>query len=238
LLCWFSIPENGADTFVPNTVHMRTTRRYITEDGNFLITRWYLIASYYSQGDDGGILTRLHMGYKLELVEVKVILDRRSVGQSVLVWSHHQSLWPIFHSPWHFLDSCGFVILWRLPWRETIFCCCWASPAQSLTGLSPTGLNTIFCCPISWDSQHGGPGVRIYIPQEQGGPIIPPGTEFRLGRILRLAGLLWRYFNPSPYSIQQLLITFGTDSIENPDTENIRGLNLATATVQMTRLSL
>jgi hypothetical protein len=26
--------------------------------------------------------------------------------------------------------------------------------------------------------QHGGPGSRIYIPQEQGGPVIPPGTEF------------------------------------------------------------
>jgi hypothetical protein len=23
-----------------------------------------------------------------------------------------------------------------------------------------------------------GPGPRIYIPQEQGGPVIPPGTEF------------------------------------------------------------
>jgi hypothetical protein len=24
--------------------------------------------------------------------------------------------------------------------------------------------------------QPGGPGPRIYIPQEQGGPVIPPGT--------------------------------------------------------------
>jgi hypothetical protein len=31
------------------------------------------------------------------------------------------------------------------------------------------------------DSRHpqpGGPGPRIYIPQEQGGPVIPPGTGF------------------------------------------------------------
>jgi hypothetical protein len=27
-------------------------------------------------------------------------------------------------------------------------------------------------------SQPGGPGPRIYIPQEQGGPVIPPGTGF------------------------------------------------------------
>jgi hypothetical protein len=26
--------------------------------------------------------------------------------------------------------------------------------------------------------QPGGPGPRIYIPQEQGGPVIPPGTGF------------------------------------------------------------
>jgi hypothetical protein len=26
--------------------------------------------------------------------------------------------------------------------------------------------------------QLGGPGPRIYIPQEQGGPVIPPGTGF------------------------------------------------------------
>jgi hypothetical protein len=39
--------------------------------------------------------------------------------------------------------------------------------------------------------QPGGPGSRIYIPQEQGGPVIPPGTGFPL-----LAGLWWRYSNP------------------------------------------
>jgi hypothetical protein len=27
-------------------------------------------------------------------------------------------------------------------------------------------------------SKPGGPGPRIYIPQEQGDPVIPPGTEF------------------------------------------------------------
>jgi hypothetical protein len=36
--------------------------------------------------------------------------------------------------------------------------------------------------------QPGGPGPRIYIPQEQGGPVIPPGTGFPLRRLLRLAG--------------------------------------------------
>jgi hypothetical protein len=33
-----------------------------------------------------------------------------------------------------------------------------------------------------------GPGSRIYIPQEQGGPVIPPGTGFPFRRLLLLAG--------------------------------------------------
>jgi hypothetical protein len=44
--------------------------------------------------------------------------------------------------------------------------------------------------------QPGGLGPRIYIPQEQGGPVIPPGTGFPFCRLLRLAELRWRYSNP------------------------------------------
>jgi hypothetical protein len=40
--------------------------------------------------------------------------------------------------------------------------------------------------------QPGGPGPRIYIPQEQAGPDVPPGTGFSFRRLLRLAGLQWR----------------------------------------------
>jgi hypothetical protein len=46
------------------------------------------------------------------------------------------------------------------------------------------------------DSRHpkpGRPGPRIYIPQEQGGPVIPPDTCFPFRRLLRLIGLRWRY---------------------------------------------
>jgi hypothetical protein len=38
--------------------------------------------------------------------------------------------------------------------------------------------------------QPGGPGPRIYIPQDQGGPVIPPCTGFPFCCLLRLAGLL------------------------------------------------
>jgi hypothetical protein len=48
-------------------------------------------------------------------------------------------------------------------------------------------------------SQPGGPGSRIYIPWEQGGPVIPPGTGVPFRHLLRLAGLQWRNSNPPPH---------------------------------------
>jgi hypothetical protein len=42
----------------------------------------------------------------------------------------------------------------------------------------------------------GGPGPHIYIPKEQGGQVIPPGTAFPFRRLLRLAGLRCRYSTP------------------------------------------
>jgi hypothetical protein len=47
--------------------------------------------------------------------------------------------------------------------------------------------------------QHGGPGPRIYIPQEQGGPDIPLGTGFPFCRLLRLGGLRCRHSLPPPH---------------------------------------
>jgi hypothetical protein len=57
--------------------------------------------------------------------------------------------------------------------------------------------------------QPEGPCSRIYIPQEQGGPVIPPGTGFPLRRLLRLAGLRWRCSNPPPtWRARSLYISF------------------------------
>jgi hypothetical protein len=47
--------------------------------------------------------------------------------------------------------------------------------------------------------QHGGPGLRIYIPPEQDGPVIAPGAGFPFRRLLRLAGQRWRYSTPPPH---------------------------------------
>jgi hypothetical protein len=43
--------------------------------------------------------------------------------------------------------------------------------------------------------QPGRPDPRIYIPQEQGGPVIPPDTVYTFRRLLRLAGPRWSYSN-------------------------------------------
>jgi hypothetical protein len=65
--------------------------------------------------------------------------------------------------------------------------------------------------------QPGGSGPRIYIPQEQGGPVITPGTGFPFRRLLQLAGLRWRYsalppggvvWGPSPIYLTWSFIKF------------------------------
>jgi hypothetical protein len=45
----------------------------------------------------------------------------------------------------------------------------------------------------------GGPGPRIHIPQVQVGPVIFPGTGFPFRRLVRFAGLRWKYSTPPPH---------------------------------------
>jgi hypothetical protein len=51
------------------------------------------------------------------------------------------------------------------------------------------------------DPQPGGSGPRIYIPQEQGGPVITSGTGFPFRCPLWPAGLWWRYSTLPPHGI-------------------------------------
>jgi hypothetical protein len=53
--------------------------------------------------------------------------------------------------------------------------------------------------------QPGVPAPRIYIPQEQGSPVISPGTGLHFRRFLRLAGLRWRYSNTPPRGVESCL---------------------------------
>jgi hypothetical protein len=54
--------------------------------------------------------------------------------------------------------------------------------------------------------QPGRPGPRIYISQEQGSLVIPSGTGFPFRRLLRLAGLRWRYSTPPPHGKQYFVL--------------------------------
>jgi hypothetical protein len=45
--------------------------------------------------------------------------------------------------------------------------------------------------------QPGGPGPSIYIPQKQGGSVMPPGTGFPFCRLLRLSGITMEVFLPA-----------------------------------------
>jgi hypothetical protein len=59
-----------------------------------------------------------------------------------------------------------------------------------------------------WDSPILDGQVRvIYIPQEQRGPVIAPGSGFPFRRLLRFAGLRWRYSNPPPQWHSRLPLT-------------------------------
>jgi hypothetical protein len=44
--------------------------------------------------------------------------------------------------------------------------------------------------------QTGGPGLRIYISQKQGDPVVPQGIGFPFRRLLRLAGPRWSIRTP------------------------------------------
>jgi hypothetical protein len=127
-------------------------------------------------------------------VEVEVTL-RLTVSMS---W-HRVPLWDL----WPDIISCRNVTVWnwrslsggRPLWREDGSAIC-----SAITQLSesPRTHNHILQSHLRLP-QPGGPGPHIYIAQEDGGPVIPPGTGFPLRRLLRLAGPRWRYSNPPHY---------------------------------------
>jgi hypothetical protein len=58
------------------------------------------------------------------------------------IWGYRPDLYYLY-------DSYGLPLMGRHLWREvgSVFCmCCWPLPAQSFSGPSPLGLETIFYC--------------------------------------------------------------------------------------------
>jgi hypothetical protein len=103
--------------------------------------------------------------------------------------------WPEFVLP---SGSKGFFDVRHPLWREdgsVVYNCCWLRQRSHSPVLVPRDSRLCFTISDSSFSKPGGLGPHIYIPQEQGGPVAPPGTGFYFHRILLLAGLLWRYLN-------------------------------------------
>jgi hypothetical protein len=115
------------------------------------------------------------------MVQLKLIYDRRSVGQSVLVSGTHLGTRDQFvfllEISFRQLQVCYFVApsLTRARVCNLLYNCFWALPEQSLLVRNPAELGHILLFHLRLP-QPGGPGPRIYIPQEQGDPVIPPGT--------------------------------------------------------------
>jgi hypothetical protein len=110
--------------------------------------------------------------YRIKIsIQVGRSRDRLSVSQSVLVSDTHPGLAincspSFFH---YFIGTYGFIDvcpLWRQV-RSIVFSCCWASPAQSLSGLSPSGLTAIFSLNF-WDSPNWRARLLYLFPQRLG----------------------------------------------------------------------
>jgi hypothetical protein len=126
----------------------------------------------------------------------KLCYDRRWFGQSLLVLSNHLGLTTRFSL---LSDSCGFVNVEHSLFERTgLLFTIAAGTSQHSHSLAriPRDSWLYFTVSDLRLPQPGGPGPRIYIPQEQGGPVIPTETGFPFRRLLRLAGLRWRYSKP------------------------------------------
>jgi hypothetical protein len=146
----------------------------------------------------------------------KLRYDRPSVSQSVLVSSTH--LWPTIRclissdSCW-----CGAPSLTR--GRVCRLQLLLAFSSEVILESESRGTQSYFTVSDSKLPQPRGSGLRIYVPQEQGDPVITPSTEFPLCCLLRLAGLRWRYSNPllrqRQYQSQSYFTTGGLPPISS-----------------------
>jgi hypothetical protein len=125
--------------------------------------------------------------------KLKLLYDWQSVGQSVLVSGTHLGPMTNFSFSLKFpLDSCCLLFCSTLSDKRmglyfTVQLLLGLARALTLRLKSYRTPGHILLSNLRLP-QPGGPGPRIYIPQEQDGPAIPLGTEFPFCRLLRLAG--------------------------------------------------
>jgi hypothetical protein len=112
-------------------------------------------------------------------LKLKLISDRRSVGQSVLVsGSHQEPMTRFFFSVWRLRVSWSVAPSLTRGWVCNLLVQLFLVLARAVT-LGSKSCRTHDHILLSHERpQPGGPGPHIYIPQEQGGPVITPGTGF------------------------------------------------------------
>jgi hypothetical protein len=140
-----------------------------------------------------------HSGANVSLKsKSKLRYDRRSVGQSFLMSSTHLGLMTRFSL---LSDSCGFVDMGVLSDERTeLSFTNAAGPRQRSHSRVRVPLDSwpYFTAsdsrPPTWRSR-----FPYLYPQEQGGPVIHPGTGFPFRCLLQLAGPRWRYSAPPPH---------------------------------------
>jgi hypothetical protein len=116
---------------------------------------------------------------------------------------------PVFFSAEHLLSQCLCNIL-SDEWMGLSFTTAAGPRQRSHSQVRvPRDSWPYFTVSDSRLPQPGGPSPRIYILQEQGGPVIPRSTGFPFRRLLRLAGLRWRYSTQPPHGMY-LLKLFST----------------------------
>jgi hypothetical protein len=145
----------------------------------------------------------------------KLCYDQRSVSQSVLVWTTHLGL----KTRLLFIRQlrvcwCGAPSLMR-GWVCRLQLLVVLTSAVILRSESRGTHDHILLSQVRDFRQPGGPGPHIYIPQEQGGPVIPPGTGFPFCRFLRF----WLPL-PLSHSAWHPRYSFRADPTENTASNN------------------
>jgi hypothetical protein len=84
--------------------------------------------------------------------------------------------------------------------------CCWSSPAQSFSGQSTAGLMTTFYCFKFQTSPTWRARSPYLYPPGTGWPSYTPRHWITFRRLLRLAGLRWRYSTPPPHGIAKCFV--------------------------------
>jgi hypothetical protein len=166
------------------------------------------VASFDSKGYGGGIWPSLHKGSSVVLDQSQSYV--RTDGQSASLSWCQAPIWGL-RPDLYYCQTVACLLM-----RGAFF--------DERTGL-PFTIAAGHCqCSHSWVRvprdlwsyipvsdlrlpQPGGPGSHIYILQEQGGLVIPPGTGFPFRRLLRLEGLWWRYSNLLPRGVPLAVVS-------------------------------